>query len=960
MITQFKGIKGPISVAPLDNHMCATGKPLTNQLKSAIAAVLNGESNCSLAAKTAMRELITSTACISLETFTTKQRPCLHWELAQIVLAETALGRDLAATLGKCGLSAFLDRKSNSYRNTVNRLLAMFVLSTNGATGVSDLHEAALHIMFALRDEGRWREEYFRTPEVMMCLKQVFLAWERVFDDAQFRENSGNMRLSFGQNITWQALLSERGSLITSIRQLYFDYLESADGRQSKNGQMLMYVVSWLRSVAGDLPLEEIACGPAPSTSFSDYLKERAGGKATPNHKEYVRLAMHFSAYLIDNIEGPTEPRSLVTEKEYKAFTAEVERPKGSHRTGKIKEFPEHYMPYYLEILSEGEEGWPGQQETFRAVVNDGGNWVEKYCPVLVVFLYAVALLGSRGAQAKRLDSGEGDVERYNPSNNEWETNTGPNAGYWVRTFGPNSHENQQRNYACRYGKKTYVWLNTNKTGKPHPAEADRNLHLRLWEVRQYNEKFNLIDGPIDGREYVDGLSNYPLSTVRGMPAIFPLFRLPPSSRSRRTRVQPPSASLVQKAHCLVMAEVERRFNQQHPDRPIKLVRRNPTTNQLEKALYTLHGFRSHKATKKLREGVAFEVVSEKVLGHSSLTMTKVYDRRSPEEFDRLLNPRSMGERSKTQYDFMRQLGNLEENEALRQTATVFRDGLDIATSKDSYAGLINVELGTCPVGGTRCATGGPGGSDVGRRNCILCRYLISGSPWTRELYAYDITLTEQTSWLEDRLTSIQVEVNTAWNEREAGRMDRETYLTFSAAKNSAKGQIETELKRMRESKVNVSHLLEVCKSSLAKADGASLIVRDLAVLDEIKDGSDFRRTVFLSKFSRICTMIYDERREARLQNYLTALAFNNELRPCFTMWEFTDEERKRSLEFYLEVSSVFENTTLIENSVRGQATLNSSEPGRKVLSVLRASYVDEDLQMALASRQQTGRLSAQ
>jgi hypothetical protein len=879
-----------------------------------------------------------------------------------MVLTETALGRDVAATLGRCGLSALLDRQNGNsyYRNTVNRLLAMFVLSTDGATGVSDLHEAALHIMFALRDEGRWREEYFRTPQMTMCVKHVFLAWERVFDDARFRENSGNMRLSFGQNITWQALLSERGVLIASIRQLYFDYLESADGRQSKNGQMLLHVVSWLRSVAGDLPIEEIACGPAPSTSFSEHLKERAGGKATTNHREFVRLAMHFSAYLIDNIEGSSEPRILITEKEYKAYAAQVERPKGNHRTGKIKEFPEHYAPNYLEILSEGEEGWPGQQEAFHAVVNDRGDWVEKYCPVLVVFLYAVALLGSRGAQAKRLDSGEGDLERYNPINDEWETNTGSNAGYWVRTHGPNSLENRQRNYACRYGKKTYVWLNTNKTGKPYSAEADRNLHLRLWEVRQYNEKFNPIDGPIDGREYIDGLSNYPLPSVRGMPIIFPLFRLPPSSRSRRTREQPPSASLIQKAHCLVMAEVERRFNQQHPDRPIKLVRRNPTTNQLEKSLYTLHGFRSHKATKKLREGVPFEVVSANVMGHSSLKMTSVYDRRSPEEFDRLLNPSSISERSKTQYDFMRQLGNLEESEALRQTATIFRDGLDIAASKDSYAGLVNVELGMCAVGETRCDTGGPGGTDVGRRNCILCRYLISGSPWTTELYAYDITLTEQTSWWEDRLKFIQVQVNNAWNEREAGTIDRETYLTFSAAKNSAKSQIETELKRLRESKVNISHLLEVCKASLVKADGASLIVRELAVLDEIRDGSDFRRTVFLSKFSRICTMIYDDRREARLQDYLTTLAFNNELRPCFTIWEFTDEERRRSLEFYLEVSSVFENTTLIENSVFGQAKLNSSEPGRKVLSVLRASYVDEDLQMTLASRYETGRLSAQ
>ncbi|WP_245355304.1 VPA1269 family protein [Rhizobium leguminosarum] len=234
------------------------------------------------------------------------------------------------------------------------------------------------------------------------------------------------------------------------------------------------------------------------------------------------------------------------------------------------------------EILEEGERGWPGSQPFCNVFI--GTERV--YCPIFVALFLIPFELPERFAQLRRLDSGEGDEQRFDGEKLSWEANDGPHAGYW-KTHGVKNH---QRGYAKKTSnqKITGFQINTNKTGKPWliPWQNPR-MHKVFWQVRRWVEKYVPIKGPLEPKAYLDAVEP-DLGYEERYPHIFPLFRLPPTSTNQGGG--PPTVNEVNRFWLALMLEVQTRWNQQCLPEEAETFVIMGKNGQPEKSLYNPHG----------------------------------------------------------------------------------------------------------------------------------------------------------------------------------------------------------------------------------------------------------------------------------------------------------------------------------------------------------------------------------
>ncbi|MDL2404013.1 hypothetical protein [Rhizobium mayense] len=219
------------------------------------------------------------------------------------------------------------------------------------------------------------------------------------------------------------------------------------------------------------------------------------------------------------------------------------------------------------------------------------------------------------------------------------------------------------------------------------------------------------------------------------------------------------------------MAETERRHNALFPDEQISIVQYQAKTGAPQSAIYNSHGLRVRGISNLHRSGVPIELISKMVAGHASIIMTLYYTVYEPWHIHDMLTKAAVETQARVAREFMEAFRSFSIDEARNSSATVDDDTVRYAKEKSDPALYCNVDIGFCLEDGRRCDEGGPpirrskgqSGDKTkhsavpgGDRNCVMCRFFVSGPPWIRQLSMHSTSLLEKIAHLHRQETEIK------------------------------------------------------------------------------------------------------------------------------------------------------------------------------------------------------------
>jgi hypothetical protein len=256
-----------------------------------------------------------------------------------------------------------------------------------------------------------------------------------------------------------------------------------------------------------------------------------------------------------------------------------------------------------------------------------------------------------------------------------WASNTGPHKNYWKRR----GDRSGDRGYARQVGidpPLTGIFVNTNKTGAPYVVPWQNGpLHKMLYDLVRWQETWNPIKSPIAPMDYVEAADEEDKNKLNELPTIFPLFRMLGVSR-KGIRGAVPSARQTYDFWLLLMAEVERRWNERNPDNPIAIVERKGEKGQIQTAKYNPHGLRVAGITLMLEQRVPIEIISKVLAGHKTVLMTLLYAKFDYAVMHSHLERTTQSQEAGLMRAEMNELASLNYEEAIRRTSECGRIGI--------------------------------------------------------------------------------------------------------------------------------------------------------------------------------------------------------------------------------------------------------------------------------------------
>jgi hypothetical protein len=399
-----------------------------------------------------------------------------------------------------------------------------------------------------------------------------------------------------------------------------------------------------------------------------------------------------------------------------------------------------------------------------------------------------------RNIQVRRLDSGEGDSRCYDAKRGAWQDATGPNARHWETAGAKNSRRGVFREIASPTGSTiTGFWINSNKTqdagnlfdetsGYEIPWQHDEVLE-NLAAMRAWQEKYNPVLGPLPYASVPEGIfEDEPSEVVRAvLPSRFYLFRYPLNT-GERGKEAPPTYKIFHQFFHDALDELERRLAAEDPDSAIRIITERDNAGQPRKGIFTIHGMRSSTLTSLHMAGVPIEILSKVVAGHATILMTLRYTKFDPAHINEVLNNARMQAIAAGRNQFANFLKSATLEQAMRMTARLSDDGLN--QMQGSYAeatGWSRLEIGICPNGGMQCHIGGEAiarrsdrGKDKsiygpvpgGARNCVRCRFFVTGLPFLIPLWAHATAILAKVDSLSKRIAATRVEVDSLKRQR--------------------------------------------------------------------------------------------------------------------------------------------------------------------------------------------------
>ncbi|NHR04483.1 hypothetical protein HA052_04665 [Chromobacterium haemolyticum] len=414
---------------------------------------------------------------------------------------------------------------------------------------------------------------------------------------------------------------------------------------------------------------------------------------------------------------------------------------------------------------------------------------VEIWSPVRAVILYLKLELPLRTFQVRLLDSGEADTWRY--IRGEWSANAGPLAqGTPSKPW--------QRGVFRRliYGDDVQVglYVNTNKTADLGKDMLDRGYvipwrHERVlyWleKLRNWQEKYNPIGRSTPWADllpkHLDDVKSPQLLQRMGGSCF--LFRNAAADQLE-DRAKPIPSSQVVDLWIKLLRELEKRCRDRdeysRSGEPLSFVKEGSR----RACHYPLHALRVSLLTSfAIEGGVPIPILSKLVAGHSRIIMTLYYTKVGQAHMNAIMDEAEQRLIDREQAQFERFLLNADYQQI--KSMTVFHDesGLGMIDQSRRPSSWEVLDKGICPVACAGCHNGGqmlkapssgyggiyeavPKDSQGNPRNCVRCRWFVTGPAFLAGLVAHFNSLSYEASETATRYGRYEKLVSTLENEQ--------------------------------------------------------------------------------------------------------------------------------------------------------------------------------------------------
>ncbi|MDA8258538.1 MAG: integrase family protein [Betaproteobacteria bacterium] len=417
----------------------------------------------------------------------------------------------------------------------------------------------------------------------------------------------------------------------------------------------------------------------------------------------------------------------------------------------------------------------------------------EIWSPVRAVALYLKLELPLRTFQVRMLDSGEADTWRYVHA---------PEGGGFVLNHVPLATGSENRPYQrgvfhrSRNEKEAGLYINTNKTADINKAENEKGYvipwphdEVLYWleKLRNWQERYNPIAAPMSWteleRKHFGRTPPHPEVLAQRGSVCF-LFRDPTDGEGDK----PLASMALDYLWYKLLARLEQRCAERgetlDDGTPLRFVDHESTLA----TFFPLHALRVSLITYFILDlKLPIAVVSKMIAGHATIIMTLYYIKFGKAYMREVLSEAEKNELEAEQANHRRFLQDATFEQVTQRFAYVSEDAPRAAIQNTSAAAFVFDDKGICPNGSTLCDVGGerlrpdsdrsdyaPVPGFPQERNCVCCRFFLSGPAFLPGLMAHGNTVNEKIrrqsirhSALQDKLTDLEDEQREAERENQ-------------------------------------------------------------------------------------------------------------------------------------------------------------------------------------------------
>ena len=671
----------------------------------------------------------------------------------------------------------------------------------------------------------------------------------------------------------------------------------------------------------------------------------------------------HLTDYDEDTGESLVVGHQLLSPSEYTTINIGGR----AKKSNKLLETPKKIMPRMWmnickDILTGNDFEWPKSRDN-DYILFDGceGEPIKIWNPVYAYVYLLMLELPLRKIQVLSLDSGEGDMEKYDAELGKFAPNDGVHANTWKKRVNKKVNRGVITKLYSQGKELAGLYINTNKTqdsiagfgentGYEIPWQNTTVIKL-LSDLRKWQEKYNPVKGP---RKYSDiPKSVFTRETSdsarESIPDRFYLFRCPPpisGGRGLRTWEDPPTERRVFQFWYDLMSELERRLRANGED--VKIVKYN-ASGQAESAIFTPHGLRSSGLTALLEAGVPIGILSKIIAGHASILMTLHYIKYNPARVNDILSGAQKHIEESQQKEFSTWLKNASYEDITLNAALNDSEALRSVVHFNDQCLFECNSIGVCPYGGTRCHDGGAqsgrkelyGSVDEG--DCLNCRHFITGAPWLVPLWLKGNKLLADSQKLSNRVDEINGRLQSCEDKRFAIVKEKGSHaITDSLIAEIKKEQALLSMESHKLDKVlNDSHavhnLINKINALTGEAGRPPVLVSedfDFSPDEEYVDSSRFRALDILVRSADVYTHVKDGDFEAERNQFIDKVMFGAGVTPI-SFAPLTADQKKiahNAASGYLsskltdsEINSLEEGKiTIVELGISGSEVVNS------------------------------------
>lgn len=408
----------------------------------------------------------------------------------------------------------------------------------------------------------------------------------------------------------------------------------------------------------------------------------------------------------------------------------------------------------------------------------------EIWSPVRAMVIYVKLQLPLRTTQVRMLDSGEADTWRY--KNITWKLNDHSLAQGTVKT--PVEKGVFRRIINPEDGKVlTGFFINTNKTADIYRVEQEKGYVIPwqhdavlywLENLRNWQERYNPINAPVPWTElelkHIGEVKSDQVLTDKGTTCF--LFRDAAACKDIRDRGKPISLSFAERMWYRLLSELETncaaRGETLEDGTRLSFVK----PGSYATTYFPLHSLRVSLITAyALEGGVPMPVLSKLIAGHARLIMTIYYVKAGVAHVTELMDAAEKRILETDQKSFHRFLANATYDQIESRAAFNTPDALSVITQRKSLASMVIEDRGICPMGGSGCDCGGEQINEAFadqrqrlyapvpgyplEKNCVRCRFFITGPAFLPGLQAHFNYVSFHLSECSSRYVSIEEQI---------------------------------------------------------------------------------------------------------------------------------------------------------------------------------------------------------